>query len=104
MTRCEVYEFLSFLAGLDRDEDFLVPAIRVNKLDELLRTNGIRCDFTKQSFELAAYEYPEIIEVCDESITIKAHRGNRRRFVYLNSNKEVALKIQESWEVVIREY
>lgn len=104
MTRCDVYEFLNFLAGIDRDEDLLIPAIQVNKLDEMLRLNGIRCDFSKQSFELAADEYPEMFYVCDESITIKAHQDHRRKFVYFNSNRDVAIKIQEIWEVVIKEY
>lgn len=104
MKRCDVYELLSFLANLDWEEDLLVPAARVNKIDDLLRADGIRCDFSRQSFELAAYEYPDLFSVCDHSVTIKAHPGKRRKFVFYNSNEDVALKIKETWQIVIKEF
>lgn len=86
------------------EDDMLVPAQRVNRLEELLRSDGIRCDFSKQSFEYAAFEYPERFVVTEQSVKIKVQPKGHRRFVYYNSNKDVALKIKKKWQVVISEF
>lgn len=100
MIRCEVYEFLSFLTNLDIEKDLIISAQQVNRLDELLRIEGIVCDFSKHSFELAAYEYPNRFAVDDQVVCIKVQPNNSRKFVYFNSQEEVALKIEEKWEIV----
>lgn len=104
MTRCDVYELLSFLTNLELEDDLLIPAQRVNRLEELLRIDGIRCDFSKQALDYAAFEYPERFVVTEQSIMIKVQPKGHRKFVYFNSNKNVALKIEETWQVVLKEF
>lgn len=104
MIRCNAYELLSYLTNMDFEEDLRITAERVNRLEDLLRMDGIGCDFSKHSFEVAAYEYPDRFSIDEQSVWIKVQPKGHRKFVYYNSNREVALKIEERWQVVEKEF
>lgn len=89
---------------MELEEDLRITAERVNRLEDLLRMDGIGCDFTKHSFEIAACEYPDRFYVDEQSLWIKVQPKGRRKFVYYNSNSEVALKIEERWQIVVKEF
>lgn len=104
MIKCEVYELLSYLTNLERNEDIIVSAQKVNKLEAKLRTHGIRCDFSRRSLEVAAQEYPERFVVHEQFIRIKAQPKEKHKFVYFNSNKAILSKIELIWEKDIKEF
>ena len=87
MIYCETYELLSFFDSLRLEDDLVVEACKINRLANLLREEHIKCIFNEEDFEVAAYEYPSLLEVrSTEIIPLN---------IYRNYNKE-ACRVQTS--------
>ena len=64
----------------------------------------IKCIFNEEDFEVAAYEYPSLLEVRSTEIIIKKHVESKPRIVYYDSNKNMIERIRTKWEIVTKEY
>ena len=102
MINCEVYELLSFFANLEEENDIIITAKELNQLENVLREEGVKCDFSRYSLESASNEYPSRFVVEEQRVVIKSQAQGAKKFVYYNSNKEVAQKIVKSWEILIK--
>ena len=67
-------------------------------------TEHIKCIFNEEDFEVAAYEYPSLLEVRSTEIIIKKHVESKPRIVYYDSNKNMIERIRTKWEIVTKEY
>ena len=104
MIYCETYELLSFFDSLRLEDDLVVEACKINRLANLLREEHIKCIFNEEDFEVAAYEYPSLLEVRSTEIIIKKHEESKPRIVYYDSNKNMIERIRAKWEIVTKEY
>ena len=104
MIYCETYELLSFFDSMLLEDDLVIEASKINRLANLLWEDNIKCRFNEEDFELAAYEYPKLLEVRSAEIIIKKRVESRRSFVYYNSNIETIQHIREKWEQIVKEF
>ena len=104
MIYCETYELLSFFDSLRLEDDLVVEACKINRLANLLREEHIKCIFNEEDFEVAAYEYPSLLEARSTEIIIKKHVESKPRIVYYDSNKNMIERIRTKWEIVTKEY
>ncbi len=104
MIYCETYELLSFFDSMLLEDDLVIEASKINRLANLLWEDNIKCRFNEEDFELAAYEYPKLLEVRSAEIIIKKRVESRRSFVYYNSNIETIQHIREKWDQIVKEF